>query len=232
MKRISLITAVVAGAVAATAGAAFADGDLDKGAKAFRQCAACHTLQAGDHRTGPSLAGIWGKKAGSVAIFSRYSKALKDSGIVWNAETLDRWLADPKAMVPGNRMAFRGVAEKKTRDDLISFLKSASEGKGQAAAGAMGEMGGHGGEMPNLKELDANNRVTAITHCKDTFNVTTANGETHALWEFNLRFKVDSGANGPAPGKPVMAPSGMMGDRAFVVFASPDEISAFIKKGC
>lgn len=229
MKRISFITAIVAGAMAATTGAALADGDRDKGTKAFRQCAACHTLQAGDHRTGPSLAGIWGKKAGSVATFSRYSKALKDSDIVWNTETLDRWLKDPKAMVPGNRMVFRGVAEKKTRDDLIAFLKSASEGKGQAAGGGMG---GHGGEMPNLKELAANNRVTVITHCKDTFTVTTANGETHALWEFNLRFKVDSGANGPAPGKPVMAPSGMMGDRTFVVFAAPDEISAFIKKGC
>lgn len=232
MKRISLITAIVAGAVAAATSAALADGDRDKGAKAFRQCAACHTLQAGDHRTGPSLADIWGKKAGSVATFSRYSKALKDSDIVWNTETLDRWLKDPKAMVPGNRMVFRGVAEKRTRDDLIAFLKSASEGKGQAAGGSMGGMGGHGGEMPNLKELDANNRVTAITHCKDTFTVTTANGEIHPLWEFNLRFKVDSGANGPTPGKPVMAPSGMMGDRVFVVFASPEEISAFIKKGC
>ncbi len=231
MKRISFITAVVAGAMAATTGAALADGDRDNGAKAFRQCAACHSLQAGDHRTGPSLAGIWGKQAGSIATFNRYSEALKGSGIVWNAEALDRWLADPKATVPGNRMVFRGVAEKRTRDDLIAFLKSASEDKGQAA-GSMGGLGGHGGEMPNLKELAADKRVTAITHCKDTFHVTTAKGEIHPFWEFNLRFKVDSGANGPAPGKPVLASSGMMGDRVFVVFASPDEISAFIKKGC
>lgn len=232
MKSISFFTAIVAGAVAATTGAAFADGDRDKGAKAFGQCAACHSLQAGDHRTGPSLAGIWGRTAGSIGTFNRYSEALKGSGIVWNAEALDRWLKDPKAMVPGNRMVFRGVAEKKTRDDLIAFLKSAPEGKGQAAAGGMGGMADHGQKMPNLKELDANNRVTAITHCKDTFNVATATGATHAFWEFNLRFKVDSGANGPAPGKPVLASSGMMGDRVFVVFASPDEISAFIKKGC
>jgi len=153
MKRISFITAIVAGAVAATTSAALADGDSDKGAKAFRQCAACHTLQTGDHRTGPSLSGIWGKPAGSITTFNRYSKALKNSGIVWNAEALDRWLEDPKAMVPGNRMVFRGVAEKMTRDDLIAFLKSASEGKGQAAASGMGH---HGQEMPKLKELDAN----------------------------------------------------------------------------
>jgi len=236
MKRISFLNAIVAGAVAATTGgAALADGDRDKGAKQFRACAACHSLQGGDHRTGPSLAGIWGRTAGSIAGFNRYSKALKESGIVWNADALDRWIKDPKALVPGNRMVFRGIADKKARDDLIAFLKAPSEGKGPAATGdmgGMGGMGGHAGEMPKLKQLTANNRVTAITHCKDTFTVTTANGEIHPFWEFNLRFKVDSGANGPAPGKPVLAPSGMMGDRAFAVFAAADEISAFIKKGC
>ena len=221
---------VIATATAITAtGAALADADRDRGAKAFRQCAACHSLTAGDHRTGPSLAGIWGKTAGSIAAFNRYSDALKGSGIVWNTDTLERWIKDPKATVPGNRMVFRGVAEKKTRDDLIAFLKAASEGKKQAATSGMG---GHGGKLPNLKELKAKDQVTAISHCKDGYEVTTAAGETHPFWEFNLRFKVDSGANGPPPGKPVLAPGGMMGDRAFVVFAAPDEISAFIKKGC
>lgn len=232
MKKFWILPAIAA-ALAATAGAAFADGDREQGAKAFRACAACHSLRPGDHRTGPSLAGFWGRKAGSVATFSRYSKALKESGVVWNAETLDRWLADPKRMIPGNHMIFRGVAEKKTRDDLIAFLRSASEGAGQTAGGrGMGGMGRHGGGVLNLKELGANNRVTAITYCKDTFNVTTAAGETHPFWTQNLRLKVDSGAMGPPPGKPVLIPSGMMGDRAFVVFAAPDEISAFIKKGC
>jgi len=231
MKRFMIWAAVVA-VYATTAATAFADGDRDKGAKAFRQCAACHSLQAGDHRTGPSLAGIWGNKAGAIATFNRYSEALKGSGIVWNADALDRWLADPKAMVPGNRMVFRGIAEKKTRDDLIAFLKTAGEGKGQAAPGGMGGMGHHGQETANLKQLDANNRVTAISHCKDTFNVTTASGETHPFWAQNLRIKVDAGDNGPPAGKPALIPSGMMGDRASVVFAAPDEISAFIKKGC
>jgi cytochrome c len=229
-KRMLLAAAFVA-ASATAAGTALADGDREQGAKAFRACAACHSLQAGDHRTGPSLAGIWGNKAGANAGFNRYSKALKDSGLVWNAETLDRWIRDPKVLVPGNRMVYRGVADSKVRDDLIAFLKSASEGTPKAGGG-MGGMGGHGGEMPNLKELGANNQITAISHCKDGYEVTTATGETHPFWEFNLRFKVDSGANGPAPGKPVLAPGGMMGDRAFAVFAAPGEISAFIKKGC
>lgn len=209
-------------AVALTTGTAYADADRDRGAKAFRQCAACHSLKAGDHRTGPSLGGIWGKTAGSIATFNRYSDALKGSGIVWNADTLDRWIKDPKTTVPGNRMVFRGVAEKRTRDDLIAFLKSA------AASG----MAGVGGEMPDLKQADADNRVTAMVHCKDTFSITTADGETHPFWTQNLRLKVDAGDNGPPAGKPVLIPAGMMGDRASVVFAAPDEISAFIKKGC
>lgn len=57
----------------------------------------------------------------------------------------------------------------------------------------------------------------------------TASGETHKIWEFNLRIKTDSGARGPAPGKPVITGAGMRGDRANVVFASPGEISGFIK---
>lgn len=231
MRKITLSAAVLA-AVVAAAGAALADGDRDQGAKAFRACAACHSLNPGDHRTGPSLAGIWGRTAGTVGGFNRYSKALKDSGLTWDADTLDRWIRDPKALVPGNRMVYRGIAEAKVRDDLIAFLKSASQDKPKAAAGGMGGMGGHDTGMPNLRELGPGNQVTAISHCKDGYEVTTADGETFPFWEFNLRFKVDSGAEGPAPGKPVMAPSGMMGDRAFVVFAAPGEISAFIKNGC
>jgi len=230
MKRILFMAAV---AVAATAGNALAAGDREQGAKAFRACAACHSMQPGDHRTGPSLAGIWEKQAGAIPTFSRYSKALKDSGLTWNAETLDRWMKDPKATVPGNYMVFRGVAEKKTRDDLIAFLKSAAAGKEQAAGGGRGGMmGHHGGELPGLRDLDPNNQVTAITYCKDTFNVTTAEGETHPFWTQNLRIKVDSGDKGPAPGKPALIPAGMVGDRASVVFAAPDEISPFIKKAC
>lgn len=235
MTRQRMLPAMVVAAMM-VGGGALADGDPDQGAKAFRACAACHSLQPNDHRTGPSLAGIWDKKAGGTATFSRYSEALKDSGVVWNAETLDHWMLNPKKMIPGNRMAFRGIAEKKTRDDLVAFLKSASERPGQAPAGdrreRMGGMGGQAGEVPNLKELGPNNQVTAITYCKDTFTITTAKGESHPFWTSNVRLKVDSGDNGPPPGKPVLIPGGMMGDRAFVVFAAPEEISPFIKKGC
>ena len=73
-----------------------ADGDAKDGAMAFRACAACHSLVPGRHMTGPSLAGIWERTAGTADGFPRYSDALKSSGVTWSAETLDAWLADPQ----------------------------------------------------------------------------------------------------------------------------------------
>jgi len=78
-----------------------------KGAQAYRICAACHSLQPGVHLSGPSLAGLWGKKAASIAEYRRYTQGLKKAGIVWDEDTLNAWLADPQAMVPGTTMMFR-----------------------------------------------------------------------------------------------------------------------------
>jgi cytochrome c len=83
-----------------------------------------------------------------------------------------------------------------------------------------------------LKQLAPDDRVNAIEHCRDTYRVTTADGEMHEFWERNLRFKTDSSADGPVAGAPAIAGAGMVGDRASVIFASPDEISAFIKSKC
>ena len=66
----------------------------------------------------------------------------------------------------------------------------------------------------------------------DTYTLKTGKGITHKIWEFNLRLKTDASDYGPAPGKPVLTGSGMMGDRASLVFASPGEISSFIKETC
>ena len=216
----------IAVAVVMASRSATADGDAEQGRKAFRQCAACHTVLKGDHRTGPSLANIWGQKAGTTKGFKRYSKALKDSGIVWDEKTLDQWLANPKALIPGNRMVVRGMEDSAQRANLIAFLKGLPGGGTETASG----MQGRGSR--NLKGLDPNNQIKSITHCADTYDVTTANGKTHQFWEFNLRFKTDSSENGPAQGTPVIIPGGMRGDRAFIVFTSPGEISAFIKRQC
>lgn len=212
--------------------------DPQRGAQAFgASCAACHSIQSGEHMTGPSIAQVWGRKAGSVEGFMRYSDALKNSGVLWNEQTLDKWLANPTAFVPGNEMSFPGIKDTKTRRDLIAYLKAASEGKAPTAArqgGAMmggGMMGGRAGPA-NLKQASAEAQVASLTHCRDTYIVKTASGETHKIWEFNLRLKTDSGTRGPAAGKPVITASGMMGDRASIVFASPAEISALIKESC
>jgi cytochrome c len=87
-------------------------------------------------------------------------------------------------------------------------------------------------QRANLKKGGADTQVASLTHCRDTYTVKTANGATHKLWEFNLRLKTDSSNDGPNPGTPVITGSGMMGDRASIIFASPSEISSFIKEKC
>jgi cytochrome c len=205
-------------------------GDPEAGARAFRACVACHSLEPGRQLTGPSLAGLWNKKAGAVDGFRRYSPALKESSLVWNEATLDDWIADPKRAVPGNRMTFPGIKDPKTREDLIAFLKEAGTGsaKRQAQQGGMARSPA----LPNLKELSASQQVTAIRYCQDTYYVTTASGETIPFWEFNLRFKTDSTETGPTKGKPALMAAGMMGDRASVIFTDPAEISASIERKC
>ncbi|MBH5366582.1 hypothetical protein [Bradyrhizobium glycinis] len=96
----------------------------------------------------------------------------------------------------------------------------------------MGGMMGGGGRDPNLKSLEAAMQVKGITYCHDTYRVTTADGKTHAFWERNLRLKTDSGKDGPQGSAPALVPAGMMGDRADVIFASPEEISKAIERRC
>jgi cytochrome c len=199
-----------------------------------RACAACHSLSAGKNMTGPTLHGLWNRQAGSVPSFSRYSPALKSSAVVWSDDTLDRWLADPRAFVPGNRMIFNGIPEKQPRADLIAFLKAATQPSSKAAqAGVgMGGMMGMGAEVPNLKKLSPNSQVREIQYCGDTYNITTADGETEQFWERNLRFKTDSSQDGPQPMMPAILSAGMVGDRASVIFAGPEEFAKFIKRTC
>jgi cytochrome c len=77
-------------------------GDASRGQQAFRACAPCHSLEPDRNMTGPSLANLWGRKAGSLPSFDRYSDALKSSAIVWDDRALDGWLTDPQRMVPEN----------------------------------------------------------------------------------------------------------------------------------
>jgi cytochrome c len=214
-------------------------GDASRGRQDFRACAPCHSLEPDRNMTGPSLANLWGRKAGSLPSFDRYSHALKSSGIIWDDRALDGWLADPQRMVPDNEMPFEGIGDGRVRADLLAFLKDATkpgaspDRTAQAQMGGMmGGMMGGGGRDPNLKSLEPNKRVKAITYCRDTYRVTTADGKTRAFWERNLRFRTDSSKDGPEKDAPAIMPAGMMGDRASVIFAAPEEITSMIEARC
>ncbi len=120
MKFVFLAGLIVSITVAATFPACAQD--VAAGAAVFKaQCAMCHSVVKGQTLLGPSLFGIVGEKAGAVPGFY-YSAALKKSGLTWNAATLDRWIADPAKLVPGNRMTYAGLKNAKQRADLIAYL--------------------------------------------------------------------------------------------------------------
>ena len=100
-----------------------AEGDTVAGRSAFeKRCTGCHAL---DHeKTGPRLAGVVGRKAGTVSAFP-YSDAVKKSAVVWNEVVLDKWLTDPDGFIPDNDMAFR-VTKPEERAAIIDYLKDVS----------------------------------------------------------------------------------------------------------
>lgn len=219
MRRLlGLAGCVLAAVAAAPAGA---QGDVEAGKRIFRACLGCHSLSAGQHMTGPSLAHLFGRRAGGLDGFKRYSPAMRASGVVWGADTLDKFLANPQALVPGNWMTFPGIEEAPDRAKLISFLRTASAAGGPARP-----------LLRSLKVLEPRVLVTAVRLCGDTYFVTTADKATKPFWEFNLRFKTNGSPEGPEPGKPAILRAGMMGDRATIVFAAPGEIGSFITVKC
>ena len=218
-----------------------ASADASRGAQDFRACAACHSLEPDRNMTGPSLANLWGRKAGGLSSFERYSDALKSSGIIWDDRALDEWLTNPERMVPDNEMPFDGVKDAQVRADLLAFLKDATKPGAPSDRTARTRMNGMGGMMggmmgggrdANLKKIEPSQQVKTITYCHDTYRVTTADGKTRAFWERNLRFKTDSSREGPEKGTPAVMPAGMSGDRASVIFAAPEEITKLIEARC
>jgi cytochrome c len=88
---------------------AIAAGDPLRGAKAFQQCAACHSTKLGEHLTGPSLAHTWGQKAGTAKGFLRYSESLQKSAVTWNEQILHEWLAGSDRFIPDNSTTLPGI---------------------------------------------------------------------------------------------------------------------------
>lgn len=116
--------ALAAGAAPAQSNDAALRGDPKAGQEIYFRCIGCHALAY--DRTGPRHCGLLGRRAGSVKGFA-YSEAMKRSKIVWSAEMLDRFLADPLTAIPGTAMGYAGVTDGKERADLIAYLERANE---------------------------------------------------------------------------------------------------------
>lgn len=123
MQKVFMLSAIIGLLAAAPAIA----GDIKAGEKVFKKCKACHVVDKEKNKTGPHLVNIIGRTAGSLESYSKYSKAMKESGIVWNEDTLDGYLEKPKKYIKGTKMAFAGLKKEKDRDDVIAYLKSFSE---------------------------------------------------------------------------------------------------------
>ena len=118
-----LICAFLAAISNAGATSASADtplhGDVVHGKTLYEGCLACHSID--DNDLGPRHRGVFGRHAGSVEDYA-YSNALKNSGLTWDEATLDRWLTNPSALVPGTKMFFK-IDDAQARADIIAYLK-------------------------------------------------------------------------------------------------------------
>jgi cytochrome c len=117
----SLTLGVVASLAFATSTCMAAD--VEAGKEAFKKCALCHTTEPGKNKIGPSLFDVVGRKSGTLDNFS-YSEAMKNFDHTWDAETLDTYLADPRAVVPGTKMIFPGIKDKTERENVIAYLET------------------------------------------------------------------------------------------------------------
>ena len=103
--------------------------NVENGKAVFSQCKSCHTIGAdGANMTGPALYGVWGRTAGTHEAYA-YSDTLKMAGFAWDAEHLDKWLAGPRAFMPGTKMNFVGLPNPQDRIDLIGYLRTQTDVK-------------------------------------------------------------------------------------------------------
>ncbi len=114
---------LIAGAAAlALTSIGWADGDPAAGEQSFKKCLPCHSIGSGaKNKVGPQLNGLDGRKAGTAPDYS-YSDANKNSGITWNEETFEKYITDPRAMIPGTKMIFPGIKSDKERDNLWAYI--------------------------------------------------------------------------------------------------------------
>ena len=124
MSKNIILSSIAAAMLLATP--AFADGDAAAGATVFVKCKACHENEQGVNKIGPTLKGVVGRKGASVEgyNYSDGAKAKSAEGLVWTEETLAAYLPDPKAYVPGTKMAFPGITSKGDIRNVVAYLDS------------------------------------------------------------------------------------------------------------
>src|SRR3974377_70060 len=103
-----------------------AEGDVAAGEQSFKKCLPCHSIGLGAKtKVGPELNGLDGRKSGTAANYN-YSDANKNSGITWNKETFEKYIADPRATIPGTKMIFPGIKSEHERDNLWTYIRQFS----------------------------------------------------------------------------------------------------------
>lgn len=122
MVRLIFVVAAAGAFLLISAGSGRADGDPEKGKRAFNKCKTCHELTAEKNKIGPHMVGLFGRKSGSVAGF-KYSPQMQGANVVWDEKTIDTYIADPKKFVPGNKMVLAPIKDAAERADIIAYLK-------------------------------------------------------------------------------------------------------------
>jgi len=125
MTKMTCLPTAMAAILMLSTAPAHAAGDPAAGKVVSAKCAICHTFEPGKNKIGPSLAGVVGRKSGSLPDFS-YSPAMKGANLTWNAATLDKYLTNPRALVPGTKMIFAGLPNATDRANIIAYLASVS----------------------------------------------------------------------------------------------------------
>jgi len=121
---VRVIALAVIGLSLCAVSVAQADGNAANGESLFKhKCGTCHSIEPGKNRVGPSLAGVVGRQSASIETYS-YSTAMKSAGLTWDAATLDSYLTNPRAKVPGTKMTFVGLPQANDRADLIAYLST------------------------------------------------------------------------------------------------------------